>query len=215
MTNIFYPEKTPIIKFDNPKKPTHQECVQYLTAFLKQFEEFKESDLEEITSKFEYMKWNKGQTIFEVGEVHEFLNFIVLGAFEFYTEDEMGRNIIGFLTECNFCSPIKNFYSRQPSEEGAQCEEVCYGLRISLDNFLLLMQRKDFFYFFQNLNLKMLEYFTNRIKTFQVMDARGRYELLIKETPEVFTRFSSQRIARFLGIKPETLSRIRKDERKN
>lgn len=76
------------------------------------------------------------------------------------------------------------------------------------------MKRNDFASFIQNINLKMLNYLTNRMYSFQSMDAKQRYDALLVENPEVFMRFSSQDIALFLGIEPATLSRIRKEKNK-
>ncbi|HPA35233.1 MAG TPA: hypothetical protein PLA16_02635 [Chitinophagales bacterium] len=53
-----------------------------------------------------------------------------------------------------------------------------------------------------------------RISTFQSLDALGRYELLMKKKPSLFHRFSLQDISNYLGIKPETLSRLRSDKSK-
>lgn len=214
MPNVFYPEKTPKIKFKISSKPSHQECIEYFLSFLKSFDEFSESTFENMIPALEYGHWKKNNHLFKTGEEHSYLNFIVSGAFVFYKEEKKSKNILGFLTECNFCSPVVGFLTKQPSEEAALCVENCYGLKISLKNFLILMKRNDFASFIQNINLKMLNYLTNRMYSFQSMDAKQRYDALLVENPEVFMRFSSQDIALFLGIEPATLSRIRKEKNK-
>lgn len=215
MANVFYPEKTPAASFVQPAKPSQQECINYFVSFLRQFDVFANSDFEEVIPMLKYTHWKKNQPVFEVGKVHTYMNFVVSGAFEFYAEDQHGRSIIGFLTACNFCSPIYNFFSRQPSTEGVLCVEESYGLQISLDHFILLMQRPDFAAFFRQMNHHLLDYYSQRIKAFQAMSARERYEVLLKENPDIFNRFPLQDIARYLGVQPETLSRIRNEKKKS
>ena len=43
----------------------------------------------------------------------------------------------------------------------------------------------------------------------QSLDANERFNLLMQQNSEVLNRFSMLDIANFLGIKPETLSRLR------
>jgi CRP-like cAMP-binding protein len=215
MTNVFYPELTPSMKFATANKPTRRECIEYFTAFLSRFEQFSAVNLQELEPVLHYATWKRNETIFETGKSYEYMTFIVSGAVEFYTEDKNGKHIIGFLTDCNFCSPMKTFFDRLPSEEGVLCTEDTYGLQISLTDFISLIQRPEFASFFQTLNGEVLQYFEQRLRAFQSLDAKDRYNALLKESPELFNRFPLQDIANFLGIKPETLSRIRKGKSRN
>lgn len=213
--NIFYPNYTPQITFSSTKVPNKEECIAYFFQFLKNFSQFSDTNLSEISHYLHYRKWKKNEYIFEAGKSYEYMTFIVKGAIEYYTEDKNGKHIIGFLTECNFCSPMKTFFEKLPSEEGVICTEETYGLQISLSDFIYLMQRQDFSNFFQLLNREVLHYFEKRLKSFQSLDAKERYDTMLKENPELFHRFPLQDISNFLGIKPETLSRIRKGKLKN
>lgn len=51
----------------------------------------------------------------------------------------------------------------------------------------------------------------DRLKIFQSMDAKARYIHLMNHRPQLLQRVSLQQIASFLGITPETLSRIRSE----
>ncbi len=214
MANIFYENHTPQLKFKLSHKPSHEECKAYFIQFLRNFNMFSEHDLKNIEKCLEYGVWKKNEAIFKTGEVGEYLNFICQGAVKYYTEDENGQHIIGFLTECNFCSPMKNFLSRLPSDEGVTCIEDSYGLKIPLYDFITILEQKPFAEFFQKLNSDLLYFFEQRLISFQSLDAKGRYELTQKEEPHIFHRYSLQDIANFLGITPETLSRIRNEKGK-
>jgi hypothetical protein len=43
------------------------------------------------------------------------------------------------------------------------------------------------------------------------MDAKGRYELMLSQHPDVFEKFTMQDVSNYLGIKAETLSRLKKE----
>ena len=49
-----------------------------------------------------------------------------------------------------------------------------------------------------------------RLISFQSLDAKGRYELMLKEHPNVFKQFSMGDISNYLGINAATLSRLKK-----
>ena len=51
----------------------------------------------------------------------------------------------------------------------------------------------------------------DRLTSFQSMDAKGRYELMLSQYPDVFEKFTMQDISNYMGIKAETLSRLKKE----
>ena len=57
----------------------------------------------------------------------------------------------------------------------------------------------------EHLNCKM-----ERVRDFQTLSAKERYLKFIKETPNLALHVSIENIASFLGMEPQSLSRIRK-----
>jgi CRP-like cAMP-binding protein len=129
-------------------------------------------------------------------------------------EDTTGKYIMAFLTESNHCAPVKSFYYQTKSDVGAVCSEDVYGLKINFDKFQQLMRDRPVY---ENLFTLLIHenvmYLKNRLKTFQSLDANQRFILLMKEHSEVLNRFSMLDISNYLGIKPETLSRLRRNEK--
>jgi hypothetical protein len=129
-------------------------------------------------------------------------------------EDENGKYIMSFLTEANHCAPVKSFFYQTNSDIGAISTEDIYGLEISYDRFAeLIADRPGIEKLFDLLVHENVMYLKSRLKTFQSLDANERFHLLMKQHPEVLNRFSMMDISNYLGIKPETLSRLRRHER--
>jgi CRP-like cAMP-binding protein len=142
------------------------------------------------------------------------MKFICRGAAKYYMEDENGKYIISFLTEANHCAPIKSFYYHTKSDVGSVCTEDVYGIQISYEKFQQLIKERPAFDTLFNLLLQEnMMFLKSRLKAFQSLDANERFNLLMKQSSEVLNRFSMLDIANYLGIKPETLSRLRRHEK--
>ncbi len=67
--------------------------------------------------------------------------------------------------------------------------------------------------FFQNFKMKVLAHYfiemENRLKFFQALDGKGRYLYILENKPQLLQRVPLHLIATFLGLTPESLSRIR------
>ncbi len=141
--------------------------------------------------------------------------FICKGSCKYYYEGNNGKHIITFVTEGSFTAPAGNFYNQTPCENGAICLEETIGVVISHQNFMkLLKERPNYERAVIEHNHVIMMELQRRISTFQSLDALGRYNLLLQKKPEFFHRFSLQDISNYLGIKPETLSRLRSDKSK-
>ncbi|MEK6480527.1 hypothetical protein WJR50_23490 [Catalinimonas sp. 4WD22] len=94
-----------------------------------------------------------------------------------------------------------------PSRETIQLLEDAVLIEISLD----LIQKE--IHDFAALKADLLQYYflqlENRLKFFQNLDGKARYLSLLSERPELVQRVPQYLLASFLGLKPESLSRIR------
>ncbi|WP_194778356.1 Crp/Fnr family transcriptional regulator [Pararhodonellum marinum] len=67
--------------------------------------------------------------------------------------------------------------------------------------------------YFQNFKMNVMSHYfiemENRLKLFQSLDGKGRYLYLLENKPQLLQRVPLHMIASFLGLTPESLSRIR------
>lgn len=201
------------VKFFNPYKPTAKECFSYFIQYLAYFSFLTPNDLKDVEQYWEYYLLHKNQPLVLPGDVCEYIVFICKGAIKHYVLHNNNPVNIDFATDGHFCSGIRSFLNQSKAGDGFVCTQNTFCLRISYKKFKELIQEHPAFAtLFEMLNEESTLRLMNRLASFQTMDAKGRYLLLKNENPDVFHRFTVQDISNYLGIKPETLCRLRKSE---
>jgi hypothetical protein len=113
--------------------------------------------------------------------------------------------------EQNFFSSIESFMSETPSLDYFETVTNCKILKISKPDLEILKSYSATWNTLietitnEHLNCKM-----ERVRDFQTLSAKERYLKFIKETPNLALHVSVENIASFLGMEPQSLSRIRK-----
>lgn len=183
-----------------------------LLTFMQTAHHFSSEDTEMIHEYFEAVKYPKNTIIEEDGRVPQYLYYIVSGYLRLFYMDESGNEVTTHIN-CppGFFTSYFNFINQTKSEENVECITACELLRISKENLDLLTEKssamKDFsISVFQ----QSITYNENRSKDLSALNAEQRYLKLINHYPEIIQNVPIQYIASFLGMKPESLSRIRK-----
>lgn len=149
----------------------------------------------------------------EINKRKNSIKFICKGSAKLFVDDDTGQHISAFYTEGDFINSISDFTQQLITKDVVTTIEPVYGMEITFENYLLLIQeRPAFAMFFQLLLQEELEFFKHRVTEFQSLNAVGRYKLLLIGNPEAFNRFKVGDISNYLGIQPETMSRIRLSE---
>ncbi len=116
--------------------------------------------------------------------------------------------------EKDFATSYYSFINRKPSYETIECFENTTLQALHINGLNELFMR-----FPESERAGRLiheEYYSRleeRLISFQFTSARERYESLLKNRPEIIHRAPLGRIATYLGMKQETLSRIRAEIR--
>jgi len=159
---------------------------------------------------FEQIILPKGSFLLREGATCHHLYFIESGAVRGFYNIE-GREVthwFGF--EKDFVTSFHSFITQQPSVENVQLMEGSQLWSISYEKLQALM--KDYHEIervvrkaYETYYIRLEERFVNaHFKT-----ATERYSDLIRQNPHFVERVSLGAIASYLGISPETLSRIR------
>ncbi len=146
------------------------------------------------------------------GEVPQKFAFVLSGLFRYVYINEKGYEFTkGIITEHNFISSYSAMISNSPSYFFIEALENSEILKIPYEKWLLLL-KTDIFW------VKLLLGFVEkgfiikekRERDLLLLNAETRYLNFMKEYPGMDKRVSQTIIASYLGIQPESLSRIRK-----
>ena len=178
-------------------------------------------DKKEISSIIEKCKTRKierNQFLLRENEFCKHTFFVEEGLLRQYSIDDKGKeHILSFASENWFVSDRESLYFNQPSSYFIQALED--STVVLLDEGILQLLA-DKLPAFTNFNTSLLHnhirHLQKRINLLMSVSAEDRYIQFIKLYPDILMRVPQAMIASFLGITPESLSRIRKElARKN
>lgn len=146
------------------------------------------------------------------GKVAEHLYFINSGYARLFMVDEGGDALTSYIGGPNtFFTSFLSFVQQQPASDNAVCATDCELLRITRANLWTLIQESETFKQFSLLIFEQAMASTaDRAHDLATRSAEQRYHKLLAEHPGILQHVAVQDIASYLGIKPESLSRIRR-----
>ncbi|MEQ8243551.1 Crp/Fnr family transcriptional regulator [Fulvivirga sp.] len=181
----------------------------YLTSNLNIGEEQITSIVENCTTK----KVKKDQFLMREGEVCKYGFFVEKGLLRQYSIDKKGKeHIISFAPESWFISDRESVYFNQPSAYFIQALEDSQVTMID-ESFIQLLSRKlpEFTEFNNRLLHNHIRHLQNRINLLLSATAEDRYLQFITMYPDILLRVPQTMVASYLGITPESLSRVRRE----
>jgi CRP-like cAMP-binding protein len=180
---------------------------------LKSGQKLTDDERDVITAAFHQKRIRKRQYFLREGDVCKYIGFIVKGSARMFTVDEKGHeHIIRFGLESWWISDHESLVNLTPSPYYIEMIEDSELLTISLPDARELRHKSRCF----NLTLSVLDRsqaiaMQKRIHAAIGMTAEERYFDLSATYPEFLERFPVSMIASYLGLSPETISRIRKN----
>lgn len=165
-----------------------------------------------IRDAFKLKKVQRRQFLLQEGDVCKYICFVLSGSLRIYSVNERGQEaIVGFALEKSWMSDWESVVMQTPSRYYIDAVEHSEILQISPAELHVLEAKIPAIDEFLRLEQRFVAVTTQkRIHSTISMNAEERYQDLLKQHPEYFQRFSQNMIASYLGIKPETLSRLRK-----
>ncbi|TVZ57113.1 CRP-like cAMP-binding protein [Lutibacter sp. Hel_I_33_5] len=184
----------------------------YSNALKKVCPDLNTNELNFHTNKVKVIELEAKKNYLIAGEIQKSLGFVYKGLLRIFYIDKSGEEItITFIKENFYAADYSAFIEQKPSKYYIQTIEPC--LLVNIPYHLIqesYSKYKSFEKFGRLIAEKHLNARQNRIESFLFENAEQRYLNFISHNKELLNRISLTHLSSFLGIKRQTLTRIRK-----
>lgn len=183
------------------------------TSYLTSNINFDIDLLNHLLSSCKIKQFKKGDFLLKEGEICEYNFFVESGLLRQYSIDKNGKEfILQFAPENWFMSDRESTYFKNTSSYFIQAlEDTSVFLIDEQLIFKLSTSNTDFLAFNYKLLHNHILHLQKRITLLQSASAEEKYLNFIASYPDLTLRISQVLIASYLGITPESLSRVRKE----
>lgn len=182
-------------------------------AYILKYNRINDSEWEQVENCLARKVYKKGESLLENGNICRKLFFLEEGFLRFYILKE-GNDISKFFTKPPYCfTSQRSFANNIPTEDNIEALQDSIVWEISKTDAFDLLKYANWSEFVRKL-IQEVQYFTEQIlKEMQNNTAEERYIKMMVENDSVLTNVPLKHIASYLGIAPQSLSRIRKNIR--
>ena len=184
---------------------------EILFQHFNKYVSLRRDEFEVCESLFRYKKFRKHQYILQNGDISRHETFILSGCTRTYEVDDSGQeHIIQFGMETWWVGDLHSFLTNSPSRLNIDCledTEVLQILRTEMEKLYDKVPKLE--RFFRILIQKAYIASMDRIYSNLSKTAHERYQEFIEKYPLIEQRVPNHQIASYLGITPQSLSRIR------
>lgn len=169
------------------------------------------SDIDLVKKYFVSEKIPAQTSVLKAGKVERYIYFLDAGIVKGYQNID-GKIVVQHLVvEHDIFTSLDSFMNETPSLDYYETITDCRLVKIFKADFDFLQRETKLWAIFakevtnEHLNCKL-----ERVKDFQILTAKERYLKFVNQYPNLALNVSVDNIASFLGMEPQSLSRIRK-----
>ncbi|MNK14551.1 Cyclic nucleotide-binding domain protein [compost metagenome] len=184
--------------------------INILLKTIEDAIDINQADRELISKLFKEKKYRKGDYFLREGDVCRYVGFIISGVMQYYINNDGEEKTYGFGKEMDFVCNNESFIPQKPSRQLIQALEDCTLLVISYNDLQMFYSEIKNGERFGRIVIEQVFVQTLQgLNSFYTDSPEIRYEKFIKEYPELVQRIPQYYIASYVGVKPQSLSRIR------
>ncbi len=185
---------------------------EFLLDKIRQIIDLDKGAEEFITTSFKELRIKKGDHFLKEGEPNLLLGFIAKGLVRIYiTKKGDEQSCIDFSKEGEFITVYESFLQKGISTQSIQAIE---------GTSLLVINNQDLQYFYQSIHNgdklgrmvieKRFIELAKQLHSIYLHNSEQRYLHFVNTYPDLLQRIPQYYISSFVGVKPQSLSRIRK-----
>jgi CRP/FNR family transcriptional regulator, anaerobic regulatory protein len=184
---------------------------QKIKEYVSRFVTYTESEWQPFLEALVKREVIKGNYLMEEGQVCDYVAFINKGLFRTYSMVKGEEVTSNFSFDGNFFTDFPSFVTRQPTLENHQALEDSEVWTLSYEKMQAIYKSTPVWEKFGRLIAEyVLVRIAERNRSMLFLSAEELYLDLMKTRPKVIANIPQHYIASYLGIQPESLSRIRK-----
>ena len=186
------------------------EVLKYVSKFISLTEE----ETKVITEDIRIRNYKKGTILLQDGEISKEGYFILKGCIRQYCIIDGEEKTTNFYTEEQWVLSRKSYTQKIPANHYFSCIEDCILLIGNIEKESKFYNKISMFPRLQSLTRSFMEkeisMYQEMLSTYITDTPETRYLKLLKTRPELIQRIPQHQLASYIGVKPESLSRIRK-----
>lgn len=186
----------------------HNNLIRAIESIIR----LDQPERELMSSLFKVTQYKKGEYFLKEGQVCRHVGFIEKGLIRYYQVNDAGEEqIFDFGKEYEFTCNYESFLDQSPSLRNIQCIEDSTILCISYDGLQRVYNEVKEGQKFGRLACEQLYvYAIKKITSLYTEQPEQRYLHFLANYPDLLQRIPQYYVSSFVGVKPPSLSRIRK-----
>jgi CRP-like cAMP-binding protein len=181
---------------------------ELVTNSIQRFGPFSEEQVTAVLGKLKHLVVKKDDCLVKEGQVCQTFYFVSRGSFRHYMlQDDGTEAVLNLYMEEEWVFEYKSFISQQPSVAIIQAAEDSEVFALSGEDFHELVRISNIFF---RLGKIFEQAFQNQDYQHNRLSPEEKYAMLLDTKPRLLQKFPLKHIASYLGMTPETLSRVRK-----
>nr|WP_294948662.1 Crp/Fnr family transcriptional regulator [uncultured Mucilaginibacter sp.] len=187
-----------------------QRMYEIITQSLSSVVDFTDEELFLFMQRLKPLSLKKYAFYLKEGQVCKSMVIVYKGGLRYFSRSEKGDHTMGFAFEGQWIGDYESFLLQSPSDSFIEALEDCELFTLSYVDMQALYTHSQRFEKFGRIIAERLFIASAKSKrNLMVQSAEDRYIELLTNQPKIFERLPQHLIASYLGIQPQSLSRIR------
>lgn len=180
-------------------------------TFINSYVSLSDEEWRNVSACLERSVYPKGALLLEEGQICRKLYFLESGILRFYVNKSNGEEVTKFFTQSPYCFTSQRSFSQElPAQENIQALAQSTVWEMLQQDAIKLLSQPSWNEFVRKLVQEVQFYTDNILQELQSQTAEERYITMLEAGNPLLQQVPLKYIASYLGIAPQSLSRIRK-----